>query len=262
MSRSLLSIMRLSFLLLILNFIVGCSSSPGSNDDYSPPDTPSLSANAHNGSVTLTWPAVNKAVSYKLYWSMTQQGTREMSAPIPVTGLTYNHEGRNNGQTYYYALTALSEHLESEKSVEIAAIPIPPPDPPQYVRAILQEGAATVSWEPTPSATQYNLYISSDSKLNAENITHLADGMVFKNVSNPYSYGSLDNKTYYFAVSAVNPSGESGLSGIASATPEQLARLLIAHTQNDRVNPGALYAAFECGIITAIVRRAQALVEG
>ena len=51
-------------------------------------------------------------------------------------------------------------------------------------------------------------------------------------------------------------------NGIASATPEQLARLLIAHTQNDRVNPGALCAAFECGIITAIVQRAQALIEG
>ena len=51
-------------------------------------------------------------------------------------------------------------------------------------------------------------------------------------------------------------------NGIANATPEQLARLLIAHTQNDRVNSGALYAAFECGIITAIVQRAQALVEG
>ena len=49
---------------------------------------------------------------------------------------------------------------------------------------------------------------------------------------------------------------------IAQATPEQLARLLIAHTRNDRVNPGALYAAFQSGILTAIVQRAQALVEG
>ena len=50
-------------------------------------------------------------------------------------------------------------------------------------------------------------------------------------------------------------------NGIAKATAEQLARLLIAHTRNDQFNAGALNAAFECGIITAIVQRAQALIE-
>ena len=50
-------------------------------------------------------------------------------------------------------------------------------------------------------------------------------------------------------------------SCIAEATVEQLARLLTAYTRNNLFNAGALNAAFECGIITAIVQRAQALLE-
>lgn len=49
---------------------------------------------------------------------------------------------------------------------------------------------------------------------------------------------------------------------INSANYDQLVKLLTSHILNDRVNPGALNAAFESGILTEIVQRAQALVEG
>lgn len=48
---------------------------------------------------------------------------------------------------------------------------------------------------------------------------------------------------------------------IAAANYDQLIKLLTSHILNDRVNPGALYAAFESGILTEIVQRAQALLE-
>ena len=48
---------------------------------------------------------------------------------------------------------------------------------------------------------------------------------------------------------------------ITTATAEQLAKLLIAYIRNDRFNAGVLYVAFESGILTAIVQRAQALIE-
>lgn len=210
---------RVTFLLVIASFVVSCSSSPGSKDDYPRPDTPIPVASPRDGFVELSWPAVTNAVRYRIYWSTTPGGTVDMSDPIPTTQPTYTHDGRQNGTTYYYAVVALSEFRTSEKSEEVAATPIPPPDPPQNVRAILQEGAATVSWEPTPGATHYNLYVASDPTLDSKNVMRLPDGMKYEGVSNPYSYGNLDNKTYYFAVGAVNQSGESALSPIATATP-------------------------------------------
>lgn len=48
---------------------------------------------------------------------------------------------------------------------------------------------------------------------------------------------------------------------IAAADYEQLIKLLTSHLLNDRVNPGVLDAAFESGILTEIVQRAQVLLE-
>jgi hypothetical protein len=51
-------------------------------------------------------------------------------------------------------------------------------------------------------------------------------------------------------------------ANVASADPLTLARLLTAHLRQDRFCEGHLLGAFEDGHLTAIVRRAAALVEG
>lgn len=48
---------------------------------------------------------------------------------------------------------------------------------------------------------------------------------------------------------------------IATATPEQLAKLLTTFIRGDRFNEGAFLGAFESGHLLAIARRARALAE-
>lgn len=50
-------------------------------------------------------------------------------------------------------------------------------------------------------------------------------------------------------------------SHISAASEEQISKLLTAHIRRDRFCEGALQSAFESGVLTAIVRRAEALLE-
>jgi len=47
---------------------------------------------------------------------------------------------------------------------------------------------------------------------------------------------------------------------VASATHDQLAKLLTVYIRGERFNEGALNSAFESGLLTAIVKRAEALL--
>lgn len=49
---------------------------------------------------------------------------------------------------------------------------------------------------------------------------------------------------------------------IAGATAEQLAKVLTVYIRGERFNEGLLNAAYEAGVLTAIVRRADALLQG
>lgn len=48
-------------------------------------------------------------------------------------------------------------------------------------------------------------------------------------------------------------------AAVARATPEQLGRLLTTYVRGERFGDGTLAAAFDAGMLTAIVRRAEVL---
>jgi hypothetical protein len=48
-------------------------------------------------------------------------------------------------------------------------------------------------------------------------------------------------------------------AAVAGATPEQLGRLLTTYVRGERFGDGTLAAAFDSGMLTAIVRRAEVL---
>ena len=98
MNQALLRALHLSFLLLALIFMMGCSPTPGG--ELTPPDTPSLTAKARHASVQLSWPYVEGAAEYQIYWSTTLAGTNEMqSASFVTKDLSYLHDGLDNGKT-------------------------------------------------------------------------------------------------------------------------------------------------------------------
>lgn len=75
-------------------------------------------------------------------------------------------------------------------------------------------GELVLSWESVSGATTYNLYWGMSPGVTKDT------GTKIENVTNPYAHTSLTNgSSYYYVVTAVNSSGESGISTEASAVP-------------------------------------------
>jgi N-acetylneuraminic acid mutarotase len=86
----------------------------------------------------------------------------------------------------------------------------------QAVSATAGEGSVAVSWAAVKGAASYNIYWSTSSGVTTAYSTKI-EGAV-----SPYSHTSLSvagDATYYYAVTAVVPTGEGGLSSEVSATP-------------------------------------------
>lgn len=225
MSRLLMRPVHLLLLSLVFGFAASCSSAPGSKDDYPRPESPSLSANAHNGFVTLSWPAVNNATGYRIYWSTTSGGTRDMSNYTSRTELSFLHVGLENGQTYYYAVTATTEFRESEKSQEVSATPLFPPSAPLNVRAVLVGGVATVAWDAVSNAQRYNVYMASETGIGASIYATLVDGKKGETAGTALAFSNLDEtKNYYFTITATNIHGDDGTESVTvTAAPVTVA---------------------------------------
>lgn len=96
-----------------------------------------------------------------------------------------------------------------------ADIPTEAPLIPTGVSATEGNRSVTVTWKPAAGVAHYNIYYATSSSVSKTNGTKVA------NLSgSPYTVRPLDNKTpYYFVVTAVNASGESGESPWMMATP-------------------------------------------
>ena len=81
-----------------------------------------LSADVSDGAVSLSWDNVLNASSYNLYRKTGAFGDLGLLANTAST--SYLDEDVNNGQDYYYTVTAVSETgLEGERADEVQAIP-------------------------------------------------------------------------------------------------------------------------------------------
>jgi uncharacterized protein (TIGR02145 family) len=174
---------------------------------------PSISsAMPGDGSVTVTWGAVTGATSYNLYFNTgttvdKATGSRLTGAASPkqVAGLT-------NGTQYAFAVSAVNTGGESGLSNVITATP---QAIPVISTVVAGNGSATVTWNAVTGATSYNLYFNTGTTVDK------ATGSRLTGVTSPKLVAGLTNGTQYaFAVSAVNAGGESGLSGIVTATPQ------------------------------------------
>src|SRR2546422_72307 len=174
-------------------------------------------AAAGNGEVTLYWPTSSGATSYNAYWSTSASVSKSTGTKIQgiasgdaVTGLT-------NGTTYYFVVTAVNGGGESpDSSPAASAIPEPPPPgAPTGVPAAAGDGQVTVSWTPSSGATSYNAYWSPSPTVSKPNRTKVAAAVNGGSIT-----GLPAGVSYYFVVTAVNASGESGDSSpAATATP-------------------------------------------
>jgi predicted phage tail protein len=179
-----------------------------------------LTAIAGNASVALSWepPADDGGMAvtnYTIYYG-TNSGNYTMNMIVGnLTGYTIT--GLTNGQRYYFAVSAINEVGESEKSNEFSAVPCTLPSAPKNLTAVAGNRNVTLTWEPPAdnggaAVTNYTIYYGTSSGNYTNNIT----------VGNITSYtitGLINGQRYYFAVSAFNAVGESEKSNEVSAVP-------------------------------------------
>ena len=172
-----------------------------------------LLATAGDGTVTLTWQGISDADSYNVYYDLSKDLSQSTGTLVAtVTGTTYTVTGLTNGIGYYYVVSGINAGGESAISNESSATPAAPvPSAPYGLVAIGAELSAEIRFTEPAEATSFNAYHSSTPSVTKEN-ERLAD------VSNPFvQTGLTANEKHYWKISAKNDSGESVLSGEASA---------------------------------------------
>ncbi len=186
------------------------------------PGAPTLSsASAGNAQVSLSWTAPSDGgsaiTSYKLYRGTTANGESLLKDVGNV--LTYTDTGLNNGQVYYYKVSAVNNVGEGSGSNELSATPVAPktaPAAPTLTSATAGDTQVSLSWS-APSdggstITGYKVYRGTAS--GGETLLTTL-GSVLSYVDRSVSNGG----TYYYVVSAVNSVGEGAKSNERSASP-------------------------------------------
>jgi len=182
-----------------------------------------LTASAGDGQVTLTWNASIGETSYNVYESTTSGGP--YTKLNSTTNTNYTVTGLTNGVTYYFVVTAVNSTGESGYSNQAGATPVAVPT---NLTATAGDRQVTLTWNASIGATSYNVYESTTyggpyTKLNSTTNTN-------------YTVTGLTNGvTYYFVVTAVNSTGESGYSNQAGATPVAVPTNLTATAGNEQV---------------------------
>jgi lysophospholipase L1-like esterase len=182
-----------------------------------PPFQPiDLAATPGNGQAALSWTASSGATSYNVKRATAPDGPY-MTVGSPSTS-SYTDSGVVNGITYYFVVSAVSASGESTNSSRVSVTPnaVIPPLPPKNLTATKasQPGKINLSWTQSATAgvTLNNIYRSTNSGGPYSLVTTV-------NATTSYSNtGLTGGTTYYYVVTALSSSGESGYSNQASAT--------------------------------------------
>lgn len=189
-------------------FLMQCDVT-GSGDEDTPPEAPStISAVPSDAQNTISWGVSTGATSYTLYWS-TQTPVTLSANKITSAISPHVHSGLTNNTVYYYAVTASNAYGESALSFEVSATPfviVQIPQAPTGVAATVVNDSVNLSWVASQGATSYTVYWDYKTPVTK-------DAQSIANATSPYKQANLFNGiAYYYAVSASNTAGESGLS--------------------------------------------------
>ncbi|MCS7464380.1 pectinesterase family protein [Paenibacillus doosanensis] len=193
----------------------GPDSAPLQASAYEPPGTPSVTAQAGDGQIALSWPAVQGADGYDIKRSDAYEGPYTVIASrVQTTSYTDSH--LTNGTPYYYKVAAVSADSAGMDSAAVAARPAGQygqPSAPAAVQAEAGDKRVRLSWLPAEGASSYKV-------VRSENRTGPYTVAGDRITSGSFTDTGLTNgKAYYYAVAAVGESGESYASEPIQAVP-------------------------------------------
>ncbi|MGO8671232.1 MAG: choice-of-anchor tandem repeat GloVer-containing protein [Capsulimonadaceae bacterium] len=169
-----------------------------------------LTATPGSTTVALAWTAVTGASTYTVLQSTTSGGPYTPIVTVNAPTVTYTNTGLTNGSTYYYIAYATTGNGPTLNSNQASATPDSPG--PANLTATPGNTIVSLSWGAVTPVTNYNLKRSASNTgpwvtLASPTTTTYADTSV------------ANGNTYYYCVSAVNNSGQTANSNIASAAP-------------------------------------------
>jgi hypothetical protein len=152
--------------------------------------------------------------SYKIYRG-TSTGNYALLGTVSAPQTDFNDSSVIENQVYYYVVTAINPHGESEYSSEQYAVISSEPTEPQNLLASAGESFVELNWDlpaddGRSSITEYKIYRGTTSGSYA---------FVFVTTQLEFNDTTVHrNTTYYYVVTAVNNVGESGYSSEVDAT--------------------------------------------
>jgi hypothetical protein len=185
------------------------------------PDSPQgLQASAGDGVVNLSWnpPSYDGGSPVTKYNIYRGDSSANLTLLTSVSVTAYSDTDVINGNTYYYAVSAMNSVGEGKRTDAVSARPFRTevkPQPPTNLTASGGNGYVDLTWTPSPTPNvTYKIYRSTTpgnwNTVIAENLT----GRSYRDT------GVINGITYYYVVRAVTSSGvESDPSNEASATP-------------------------------------------
>jgi len=201
-----------------------------------PPDAPaSVAATPGNGKISLTWPAVPMAETYKVYRFEGETEPADEADWVEVAhGIGTNAfiaEGLTNGTSYVFAVKSVNLAGESGLSPASDAVaPVPAPGAPTSFNAVPGNGSAVVSFsKPSGTVGEPILKYRVEAVLGGSVV---ATKEVPENVEGVYSAsfdGLTNGQTYAIRIYAVNIAGDSEpLTGTVRPVAKPLAPTILS----------------------------------
>ena len=172
------------------------------------PNGPSdLSGVPGNTTALLQWSAIAGVTTYNVNRATVSGGP--YSAVGTTVGTTFTNTGLTNGTTYYYTVSGATG-VVTQQSNQVAVTPTVPG--PASLIATAGNAQVVLTWGAISGATSYKVKRS------------LGSGGPYTTIASPTTTtytdtGVTNGTTYYYVVSAVTGSGETGNSNEATATP-------------------------------------------
>ena len=182
----------------------------GSGGGSAPAAVTGLTATGANAQVTLTWSASSGASGYYVKRSTTSGAEAQIAAQA---GMGYTDNSVTNGTKYFYTVAAYNSYGASADSNEVSATPAASPPPaPSGLTAAAGDKQVVLAWTAVSGATSYHVKRSTSSG---------AETQIAAPTTNGFTDTGLTNGTkYFYVVTAVSGSGESGNSSEVNATPQ------------------------------------------
>ena len=170
-----------------------------------------LGNSATSGKPQLTWHAVYRATSYRIYRS-TSRGSG-YSLLGTTTATSYTNTGAKVGTTYYYRVKAVNDAglspYSNIVSGQVKSVTPKPSAPVVKIGHSATSGKPILTWNAVSGATSYKVY-----RATSQNGTYSLLGTV--TATSYTNTGAKAGVTYYYKVKAVNSTGESAYSNVVS----------------------------------------------